>query len=98
MSVIRKSHDSLRDIVSEIFEVEEKIASIWILMSKRPRLSRTKRFLKLQSSMIDYTQNFQCLHLVGTGQVISYSPVHNPTANNFERKKVAKCLVNIRVY
>lgn len=46
--------------------------------------------------MTDYTQNCQCLHLIGTGQVISSRPGHNQTANNFERKKVAKCLINIR--
>lgn len=30
--------------------------------------------------------------------VISSCPGHNQTVNNFERKKVAKCLVNIRFH
>lgn len=40
---------------------------------------------------------YQCL-ILGTGQVISSRPGHNQTANNFEHKKVAKCLVNIRLH
>lgn len=59
-------------------------------MSKQPSQSRTKRFLKLQGFVTDYTQNCQCLlswpsHFPRSGQ--------DQTAKNFEHK-VAKCLVN----
>lgn len=65
-------------LVDEIFKVEKNIVNMDLKTFKRPLQSRTKRLIKLQTSMTDYTQNCQCLlHILGTGQ--SFPPVPDTT-------------------